>query len=56
MLNQEVAVVRFSVELQQLETALLGTTDTDGVHGCQVLARQDSLALLGREDQVANQA
>ena len=51
--NQEVAVVRFSVELQQLETALLGATDTDGVNPCQVFAFQDSLAVLGREDQVA---
>ena len=55
VLNQEVAAVRFSVELQQLEAALLGDTDTDGVNPCQVLAFQDSLALLGREDQVANQ-
>ena len=54
--NQEVNMVRFSVELQQLKAALLGATDTDGVHPCQVLALQDSLALLGGEDQVANQA
>ena len=53
--NQEVNMVRFSVELQQLETALLGATDTDGVNPCQVFALQDSLAVLGREDQVANQ-
>ena len=54
--DQKVNMVRFSVELQQLKAALLGATDTDGVHGCQVLARQDSLAVLGGEDQVANQA
>ena len=54
--DQEVAVVRFSVELHQLEAALLGATDTDGVNPCQVFAFQDSLAVLGGEDQVANQA
>ena len=53
--NQEVNMVRFYVELQQLEAALLGDTDTDGVNPCQVLALQNSLAVLGGEDQVANQ-
>ncbi|KKZ14956.1 MAG: hypothetical protein TH68_03010 [Candidatus Synechococcus spongiarum 142] len=41
--DQEVNMVRFSIELQQLKAALLGNPHTDGVHGCQVLALQDSL-------------
>ena len=47
MLNQEVDVVRFSVELQQLKAALLSDTDADGVHPCQVSVLQDSFAVLG---------
>jgi len=49
-------MVRFSVELQQLKAALLGDTDADGVHPCQVVGLQDSLAVPGREDQVDNQS